>query len=489
MGQRRGGHAHLALRLGTVQAGHVPLGEQAAPGRVGDDHQLGDQLVERTAALALADVDGAGLGVGDVTVDRKVVVIDALDGRRLATAPLAGIGEMPQMHQFVAEGAIGQRTAHRFGVEPGLDFVMAKVGRDMHHLQPRFVGNDLETLVNGEVERDRRTVDTAGQGVVFDHRVGQHRDLVARHVDRRQTGSRHPVEWRTVRDGQARCRDVDADAGTEAGKQRHRQRIIDFGSVGVVDREGTNIGARQVVGRRRRVEGRKPGTLRKLLVQETAEVQEVGRPDRAAAKQQLRRRQAGFRAGRLERLRFRAVAVRRIEECIGQHADFRWQPECLQLGDPALHGQRLLALFLEAGECGGENVRRCLAKAPLALAMEVDRGGVQRQQNGARLDRRRVVAVVVAGEIEEGKLAFAGALPEEIGLDLFGQRCRLFEQGTGRRLLEAQQHRGRLDLAALARGHFDLQRRVVVGHDVAGLEPAVFFEQYIHRRIITPRIQ
>ena len=36
----------LPLGLGTVQAGDLLVGEQAAPGRVGDDHQFGDQLVE-----------------------------------------------------------------------------------------------------------------------------------------------------------------------------------------------------------------------------------------------------------------------------------------------------------------------------------------------------------------------------------------------------------------------------------------------------------
>ena len=33
-----------------------------------------------------------------------------------------------------------------------------------------------------------------------------------------------------------------------------------------------------------------------------------------------------------------------------------------------------------------------------------------------------------------------------------------------------------LDFAALATGHFDLQRTVVVGHDAAGLKAAIFFK-------------
>ncbi len=56
--------------LGAVDAGHAMLVQQLAPGAVGEDHQFGDDLVERRAALAALDRD-------DVVAHRKIE-IDAI---------------------------------------------------------------------------------------------------------------------------------------------------------------------------------------------------------------------------------------------------------------------------------------------------------------------------------------------------------------------------------------------------------------------------
>ena len=218
-------------------------------------------------------------------------------------------------------------------------------------------------------------------------------------------------------------------------------------------------------------------------------MQIVGRLDRTALEQQLRRTQAGFCTGRLESLGFRLVAIRRIEQRIGQRADFRRQAECLEFVYPGFDGERLLTLFFKTGQSSCENVGRRLAEAALAFAMEIDGRGVQGKQHRRRFDRGGVVSVVITGKIQKRKFAIADALPQEICFDLFGQRRRLLQQGARRGLLESQQYRCGLDLAALAGRQFDLQRAVVVGHDTAGLEAAIFFKQYVHRRIIAQRIQ
>jgi hypothetical protein len=183
--QRRRGHADLALGLGAVQAGDVLVGEQATPGRVGDDHQFGDQLVERAAALALADVYGAGIRIGQIADDLEVVIVDALHRRGLSTPTLASIGEVPEMNQFILERLVGQWAIDRFGVEPRFDFVVTQVGSDVHHFQPRFVAEDFQRIIDRQVERHGRAIDAAGQRVILDHGVGQHGDLVAGHVNRR----------------------------------------------------------------------------------------------------------------------------------------------------------------------------------------------------------------------------------------------------------------------------------------------------------------
>ena len=231
-------------------------------------------------------------------------------------------------------------------------------------------------------------------------------------------------------DGQPGRRDVDADARADTGQLAHRQRVVDFGGLRVVDREGAHVGARQVVRQRRRLERRESRALGKLFVQEAPVVQVVGRLDGAALEQQLRRGQAGFAAGRFEGLGFRLVAVRRVEQGIGQRADFRRQAEGLQFADPALDRERLLTLLFKTGQRSCENVRRRLAEAALALAMEIDRRRVHGQQHRRRFDRRRLVSVVVAGKIQKRELAIVHALPQEIRFDFLGQRRRLLQQGT-----------------------------------------------------------
>ena len=54
---RRGdrAHAHLARRLHAVQRGDAGIAQHRAPGGIGQDHQFGDQGVERASARALFD--------------------------------------------------------------------------------------------------------------------------------------------------------------------------------------------------------------------------------------------------------------------------------------------------------------------------------------------------------------------------------------------------------------------------------------------------
>jgi len=101
---------------------------------------------------------------------------------------------------------------------------------------------------------------------------------------------------------------------------------------------------------------------------------------------------------------------------------------------------------------------------------------MQGQQERRGLDRRGDVAEVIIGKIRKRKFAVTQTLPEKVMLDAPGQRFGLLEQGRRRRFAVAQQDARRLDLAALARGCLDLQRRVVVGNNGGRSESPVFFE-------------
>ena len=105
---RRGRHTYLAAVLYTVNGRYAFFGQQTAPGAVGNDHQFGDQLVERAAAFAFADVHPTGFGVGRVAVDGKVIVVVALHRRRLAAPAFTGVGQLPERFQFGVESKLRQ---------------------------------------------------------------------------------------------------------------------------------------------------------------------------------------------------------------------------------------------------------------------------------------------------------------------------------------------------------------------------------------------
>ena len=69
-----GAHLDLAVVLRAVDAGHVVVVEQLAPGAVDEDHQLRHHLVDGRAAQALADGDAVVLHMeGVVDLLRAVV--------------------------------------------------------------------------------------------------------------------------------------------------------------------------------------------------------------------------------------------------------------------------------------------------------------------------------------------------------------------------------------------------------------------------------
>ncbi len=90
------------------------------------------------------------------------------------------------------------------------------------------------------------------------------------------------------------------------------------------------------------------------------------------------------------------------------------------------------------------------------------------------------MAVILLGKFDESELVAGACLPQKIRVELdrefLGIRVERGRRGIG----ETQQHGRGLDLQAFARNGFDLQRRVVVGEDGAGLELAIVLEKNVH---------
>ena len=201
--------------------------------RIGEDHQLGDHLVDRAAALARDDADALAVELE--------VVIDAIHVVGLAAPRLEYGSKIAQPFEFAAVRIVGHvGIAQGVVVELHFQRFVAQVVGDVHHFQPGLGAEHAQIGGHVDIQRQRRTVVGLAQRVVMDQRLGQHGDLVAGVVDGRQPLARDLVEFRAGRDAERRCRNVDADAGAAVAAPFDRQRIVDLGSRLVVHREGAH---------------------------------------------------------------------------------------------------------------------------------------------------------------------------------------------------------------------------------------------------------
>ena len=118
-------------------------------------------------------------------------VLIPYEGKQLAGVLRKPVHEAQPIGEAGELGMVGRRRLRviepRFG-DHAVDFVVAQVGRNRHPLEPRLCGGDLERgFVDLQIQRERRTVAAGLQRVALHHRIGQHGDLVARHVHRGQT--------------------------------------------------------------------------------------------------------------------------------------------------------------------------------------------------------------------------------------------------------------------------------------------------------------
>jgi hypothetical protein len=175
-------------------------------------------------------------------------VVRPVEGFRLAAdhfpLRLQLLGEAEQERQRLAHAAGDFRCAvgvHRgvfepFLRDPGIELVVAQIGNDGHALEARLGGLQRQGgFVKNGVERNRRAIAAFLQGVGLDHMVGQHGDLVARHVDGGHPRARDLVDGTARHQREARRGDVDTDRHRAAAEALHRQRVVDFCRLRIVN--------------------------------------------------------------------------------------------------------------------------------------------------------------------------------------------------------------------------------------------------------------
>mmetsp|Transcript_6765 Transcript_6765/g.28419 ORF Transcript_6765/g.28419 Transcript_6765/m.28419 type:complete len:744 (-) Transcript_6765:569-2800(-) len=499
-GMRQGLHAHAHLDAGceaglaAVDARQAEFGQPAAPGRVGQDHGLGHDQVQRAAAGAHADLHRlVAAGRLGALAGQAEVVVRPVEGLGLAAHHLAlrlqVPGQAPAEGEFGGEVVVGRRVAGQRSVgDDAIEFVVPQVGGDVHPLQPGLTRHDLEAcLVHREVDGHRRAVAAFDQRVGLHDLVGQHRDLPARHIHRGQALAGDLVDRRVRRDGQAGCGDVHAEHDRAAAQALHGQRVVDLRGLRVVDREGAYRAERQLVldlGRGQRREAR---ALGEVLEQEAFPVELVGAGDRTRRLQQVQRCLVRLLAGLDDGLVFGAILVGLEQDLVDLVLDGLGAGAGGQVLRPGLDLQGLLTLALDAQQRGLDRFLRRLLELALAGAAEVMRCVVETEQRRGLLHDAGLGIEIVAGQIGEAELALGRELPGQVQVDLVGQRTGFGQQRGGRRLLEFQQHIGRLDLDPLARVELHLQRGIGLAHHTAGEELPGIIKQRKHSGGLSPQ--
>jgi hypothetical protein len=285
---------------------------------------------------------------------------------------------------------------------------------------------------------------------------------------------------------------MDADAPATA-ERLHRERIVDLGGGGVVDREGCHRrGLEHRQRRQQRIEcvraravHGESGASPEMIEQETPVMEIVRRGDRPAVLHQVGHAGPGRGACGLDRLPGDRLLLGRIEQRRYHRPHGLGQLSGHQRSSPL---RLLFSLALASFDAGQRGLQRFGGRAlvhALAALVEVHRARMQPQQHRRALHRRRGLAgcraEVLARRVIEAELVGGDRLPEEIRVERISKRLRVIDQRLRRRRLEAEQHVGRLDLRALAMRRFYLQRGGVVGEHAARPQLAFFLVKNVHQ--------
>ncbi len=247
-------HTGCHAGLAAVNAGHTEAGHPLAPSAVGQNHGLGHHQVEWGTALAGTNQDsllacGRRVVVGTIELETVVRTVEAFGLAAHHLAPrLKSLRQTPEKtERGTADRHIGM-VARVFAFEPFpgdavVQLVMPQVDQDRHALQLGFGFLHLQRVfAEGHIQGHGRAITTFDQGVGLHHAVGQHGDLVARHIDRRQALTPQLVNRAARRQGQSRCRNVDAHRDRAAAQALQRQGVINFSGVRIVNRKSLHRG-------------------------------------------------------------------------------------------------------------------------------------------------------------------------------------------------------------------------------------------------------
>jgi hypothetical protein len=207
--------------------------------------------------------------------------------------------------------------------DQGVELVVAQIAGHAHLLHAGFKFGGLQIAADGAVERQRGAVAPGLQREGLHQGVGQHGDLVARHIHGGQAVARDLLPVGIARQRQRRGGDVNAQPHPAIVQPLQRKRIVDLGGGRVVDAERRSRSQRQRVVERRHRQRRKGRALGKAFQQKALHVKRPRRGDGPGVAQQGERAMPGLLDRQRHGLELRAVFVGFEQDLIELVGNFR----------------------------------------------------------------------------------------------------------------------------------------------------------------------
>ena len=195
-------------------------------------------------------------------------------------------GELPQPGQRSTLRMINFASRKCFGIEHRLQRVMAQVVSDADAFDPGLVRQQRKIRCDIKINRQRRTHASCGQRVSRHDMVGQHGDLAAGKIHRRQPFASGRIQRRIRLDAQRRRGDMNAQTAVAARQLLQRKRVVDLGGFRIIDAVGLDFGKRQIRRESRRRQIGESRSLGKMFKQETPQMKLVQIGQRPAAFEQ-----------------------------------------------------------------------------------------------------------------------------------------------------------------------------------------------------------
>ena len=259
-----------------------------------------------------------------------------------------------------------------------------------------------------------------------------------------------------------------AQGHTPAAQALHRQSVIDFGGLRVVDGKRLHVGQGQFLAQARQRQFRKAGAFGKVFVHKALPMELISVANRPGLQQEGQGGGVAVARGLHYGLVFGAVFVGFKEDFVELCAHRFGANPRNQFDCPRVDLRLDLLLFFDGQEGLGQDVGGGFFEAPFAQSTKVVGSRLQTQQSSRLLHSAWRIVKVPAGQCRKIELVLGGKFVGQRQFHRRLQRHGLGHHGAGLGFVKTQPSVGAFDLDPFARIQLNLQGVVGFGQDSTG---------------------